>query len=43
MDFAIQKKPAVIFFDNITDFIGSKGKYKGQLLNIFQEIEKMKG
>ena len=43
MDFAIQKKPAVIFFDNITDFIGSRGEYKGQLLNILNQIEKNEG
>ena len=43
IDFAIQKKPAVIFFDNITDFIGSKGEYKGQLFNIFNQIEKIEG
>ena len=40
IDFAIQKKPTVIFFDNITDLINSNGEYKSQFSYIFQEIEK---
>lgn len=43
IDFAIQKKPAIIFINNITSFIGSKGEYKDKLFNIFNQIEKNEG
>ena len=43
IDLAIHKKPAIIFIDNITNFIDSRGEYKGRLFNFFNQIEKMKG
>ena len=40
---AIHKKPAIIFIDNITNFIDNRGEYKGQLFNFFNKIEKNEG
>ena len=40
---AIHKKPAIIFIDNITDFIDNRGEYKCQLFNFFNKIEKNEG
>ena len=43
IDLAIHKKPAIIFIDNITNFIDSRGEYKGRLFNFFNQIEKNEG
>ena len=40
---AIHKKPAIIFIDNITNFIDNRGEYKCQLFNFFNKIEKNEG
>ena len=47
IDFALKKKPALIFIDNITCFISNNDQFKGnfnkEFLNIFTQIEKNEG
>ena len=47
IDFAIKKKPVLIFIDNITCFISNNDQFKGNfekdILNIFNTIEKNEG
>ena len=47
IDFALKKKPALIFIDNITCFINNNVQFKGnfnkEFLNIFNQIEKNEG